>query len=130
MARAFATIPIGIMNCNGRHQNHVTTTNVDVFNCRRLPARLLIEQVALLLGFQLYQLVMLVAAGHLECLGDPRPNSIKWFSAAYILALALDVQWMDQATKIVARTARKNSRNNLLALTKSSQLNNSFATNT
>lgn len=105
----------------GRIQSHLTTANVDVYNSRRLPARLLIEQVALLLGFQPYQLVMLIAAGHLECLGSPRPNSIKWFSSAYICGLASDTQWLDVATKIVARAARKHSRNNLPTLMKLSK---------
>lgn len=67
---------------------------------------------------------------HLRCLGAPRPNAIKWFSAAYILDLSGDEGWLSQATKIVSRDARKSSRNNLPAVTNLSKYHNSFAANT
>lgn len=86
---------------------HTDTSNVDVLTCPRLPARLFVEQVALLLGFQVYELLLLIRSGHLKCLGSPSPNSTKHFSSTYILQIASDPAWLSQATKTVALAVRE-----------------------
>lgn len=91
------------MNGNG----YIDTSQADVFNCRRLPARLSIVQVAKLLNFQVYELVLLIHQGQLECLGSPSHNSRKYFSRSYIERLANDPQWLSLATKAVAKAVRK-----------------------
>jgi hypothetical protein len=63
-------------------------TDLDLFHCRRLPARLTIEQVALLLGFQVYEILILVRLGRIKSVNYQSRNSRKYFHGQYILKLA------------------------------------------
>lgn len=91
------------------NSSYIDTSSVDVFNCRRLPARLTIEQTGMLLYFQPYELLLLMRLGLLKCLNPPAAgtNCRKFFSADYIQKLAVDPGWLTQATKAVARAIRE-----------------------
>lgn len=74
-----------------------------------LPARLNVEQAAVLLGFQPHDLPVLVAAGLLKPLGKPSANSVKYFATAELEELRRDIRWLSRATDTVqARWRRKN----------------------
>jgi hypothetical protein len=74
-----------------------------LLNCRRLPGRLNTTEAAVLLGFQEHDIPALVAAKCLSPLGKPAPNAPKYFAAAEILAFAQDRDWLDRATKSLAK---------------------------
>ena len=76
--------------------------NEKILNMRRLPGRLDVNQTAALLGFQRHDVTILVSARHLQPLGKPSPNSVKYFSSAEIIELANNRQWLDKATKLIA----------------------------
>jgi hypothetical protein len=66
--------------------------------CRRLPARLTSEQVALLLGFATHDIPVLVKAGLLGPLGKPKANAVKYFATGDIETVARDSKWLAKAT--------------------------------
>jgi len=70
---------------------------------RGLPGRLDVAQTAKLLGFADHDIQVLMAARKLNPLGDPAPNAPKWFAAVEILQLAADVDWLNNATKVVSK---------------------------
>ena len=69
----------------------------------RLPARLNIEQVADVLGFQPHDIPFIVRAGLLKPLGGSPRNCVKYFAAFEIEQLRQDRRWLDKATKAVSR---------------------------
>jgi hypothetical protein len=75
-----------------------------------LPARLTIEQVALLLGFQVYEILILVRQGKIKCVNYQARNSRKYFHGQYVLKLADDGDFIEKASKIVARAVRENNQ--------------------
>ena len=83
---------------------------IDLFNSRRLPARLTIEQVAMLLGFQVYEILILVRLGKIKCVNYQARNSRKYFHGQYILKLAEDGEFVEKASKAVARAVRENNQ--------------------
>jgi hypothetical protein len=85
-------------------------SELDPFNCRRLPARIAIEQVALLLGFQVYEILILVRLGKIKCVNYQCRNSRKYFHGQYILKLAEDGDFVERASKLVAKAVRENNR--------------------
>lgn len=67
-----------------------------------LVGRLNVEEVALLLHFQVHDIPVLVKAGMLKPLGKPMaPNTVKYFAATEMVALARDPVWLSKATKII-----------------------------
>src|SRR5439155_18242770 len=87
---------------NGRH-NATPQEVVSLLNCRRLPARLNTTETAVLLGFQEHDISTLIAAKLLVPLGKPAPNAPKYFACADVLEHARDKDWLNQATKALAR---------------------------
>lgn len=86
-----------------------TASPNSILDTRRLPARLTAEQAAVLLGFQLHDLPILIQKGLLKPLGTPAPNAPKYYAACEIEALAGDSNWLHRATKAVSgRWAAKN----------------------
>jgi hypothetical protein len=85
-------------------------SELDLFNCRRLPARIAIEQVALLLGFQVYEILILVRLGKIKCVNYQCRNSRKYFHGLYVLKLAENVDFIEKASKLVAKAVRENNR--------------------
>jgi len=93
---------------NRNNSSYFDTDNLEVLNCRRLPARLSINQVAVLLNFQPYELLQLMRRGLLKCLNSPAAgaNCRKYFCAAYIQKLADDPIWLTKATGCAAQAIR------------------------
>jgi len=74
-----------------------------IFQARRLPARLDSGQTAALLGFAAHDMPVLVKARLLRPLGNPSPNSPKYFARIEIEQNAANRDWLDKATKAVTR---------------------------
>ena len=70
---------------------------------KNLPARLDTAETAKLLGFAEHDVQILMASGKLVPLGDPAPNAPKWFAAMEVIRLAADNDWLNRATKEVAK---------------------------
>src|SRR5882762_8782244 len=64
----------------------------------QLPARLTAEQVAWVLNCQPHDVPILVAARLLKPLGNPPPNSVKFFAAREVLEQAQDRAWLAKVT--------------------------------
>ncbi|HEV2327649.1 MAG TPA: hypothetical protein VGY56_02545 [Verrucomicrobiae bacterium] len=74
-----------------------------LFTWQRLPGRLDAKQAAELLGFLPYELSVVVRNGLVRPLGKPAPNGHKFFCSAEILQLSQDRDWLDKATRAVAK---------------------------
>lgn len=76
----------------------------------QLPARLTAEQTAWVLNCQPHDVPVLVVARLLKPLGNPQPNSVKFFAALEVLALAKDRVWLAKVTNALnQRWQRKNA---------------------
>ncbi|MGD0744381.1 MAG: hypothetical protein ABSA45_04415 [Verrucomicrobiota bacterium] len=76
---------------------------VAAWAARALPARLDVTATAKLLGFTGHDIQVLMAVGKLTPLGDPAPNAPKWFSAAEVIRLAADKEWLHKATRELSK---------------------------
>jgi hypothetical protein len=86
-----------------------------------LPARLTVEQAAWVLNCQPHDMPVLIASRLLKPLGNPAPNSIKFFATFEVLELAKDRAWLVKVTSAVnghwhKMNARKKSRSCLAPL--------------
>jgi hypothetical protein len=82
----------------------------------QLPARLTAEQAAWVLNCQPHDVPVLVMARLLKPLGNPAPNSVKYFAAAELLDLSRDRAWLAKATNVVCQHWKgKNLRRKLIA---------------
>ncbi len=80
-----------------------------------LPGRIDAKEAAKILGFQKHDIPVLIREKHLKPLGNPAPNSPKWFSSVEILELAVNKDWLNQATKTLSKTWKmKNARKTVL----------------
>lgn len=68
-----------------------------------LPARLTAEQAAWVLNCQAHDVPVLVVARLLKPLGNPQPNSVKYFATAEVLELAKDRTWLAKVTNAVSQ---------------------------
>jgi hypothetical protein len=75
-------------------------------NMRRLPARMVSEEAAKCFGMTPHDIPILVANGLLKPLGNPGPNSVKYFARVIVEELGNDVKWLHRATA----TIRLNSK--------------------
>ena len=64
----------------------------------QLPARLTAEQAAWALNCQPHDVPILVAARLLKPLGNPPPNSVKFFATLEVLEQAKDRTWLAKVT--------------------------------
>jgi hypothetical protein len=64
----------------------------------QIPARLTAEQTAWVLNCQPYDVPVLVAARLLKPLGNPQPNSVKYFASVEVLELSKDRAWLARIT--------------------------------
>ena len=64
----------------------------------QLPARLTAEQTAGVLNCQPHDVPILVAARLLRPLGNPPPNSVKYFAALEVIELGKDRTWLAKVT--------------------------------
>ena len=62
-------------------RDEISPTVMATWAARELPARLDVAQTAKLLGFAAHDIQILMGTGKLVPLGDPAPNSPKWFAA-------------------------------------------------
>lgn len=80
-----------------------------ILEFRRLPARLTTSQVAVVLGMHADHIGWLVGARMLKPLGQATTGKAMYFAAKDIEALAMDVRWLSNATRIITtRIANKN----------------------
>lgn len=76
----------------------------------QIPARVTAEQTAWVLNCQPYDIPVLVEARLLKPLGNPQPNSVKYFAAVEVLELAKDRLWLARMTNALNQHwRRKNS---------------------
>jgi hypothetical protein len=81
----------------------------------QLPARLMAEQGALVLNCPVHNVPVLVAARLLKPLGNPPPNSVKYFAASELLEQVNDRAWLAKVTNALnqhwhARNAARKTR--------------------
>src|SRR5580658_10045184 len=72
-------------------------------NMRHLPARMTGEEVAKFFRMAPHDIPVLVAHGLLKPLGELLQSSVKYFATVIIKELCENVEWLDEATKIVGR---------------------------
>jgi hypothetical protein len=80
---------------------------LDLLSLARLPGRLNADQAAGVLGFAPHDMPELVRSRLLKPLGNPLPNTVKYFAAADIVGCAADQDWLNKATKVVSAYWRK-----------------------
>ena len=83
--------------------NDVLHAAMATWAARDLPARLDVAETSKLLGFAEHDIQILMAVGKLTPLGDPAPNAPKWFAAIEMIRLATDQDWLNKATKELAK---------------------------
>jgi hypothetical protein len=64
----------------------------------QLPARLTAEQAAWVLNCQPHDVPVLVASKLLKPLGNPPPNSVKYFASGELLELVKDRNWLSRVS--------------------------------
>jgi hypothetical protein len=69
----------------------------------QLPARLTAEQAAWVLNCQAHDVPVLVAARLLKPLGNPQPNSVKYFATVEVMEQAKDRTWLAKMTNAVSQ---------------------------
>lgn len=69
----------------------------------QLPARVMAEEAAWLLGFAQHDIPVLVSAGLLKPLGPPPASGTKFFATATLLKLRDDVKWLARASEVIVR---------------------------
>ena len=67
----------------------------------QVPARLTAEQAAWVLNCQPHDVPILVSARLLKPLGNPPPNSVKFYAASELLELVKDRAWLVKVTNAV-----------------------------
>lgn len=96
-------------------------------NLKTLPARVRVEEAAVLLGFSVREMPILAAGGLLKPLGRPPLTGVKYYSTAVLEELRRDQKWLARASDYIVeywqnmnqkrKETRKNSasrnRNNL-----------------
>jgi hypothetical protein len=73
---------------------------------RRLPARLTVERVAILLACQAHDVQGLVRARLLKPLGNPPANGKKMYRTKDVLELADDPSWLNKMTNAIHKRWR------------------------
>src|ERR1700677_3132562 len=67
----------------------------------QLPTRLTVEQAAWVLNCQPHDVPILIASRLLKPLGNPAPNSIKFFATADVLESAKNRAWLMKVTAAI-----------------------------
>jgi hypothetical protein len=83
---------------NKSPRRRIEIRDQQLFDCRRLPARLSVEQAAAILGFPPDGILYLVEIGLIEALGGAPCGVQRLFAAVYIEQLGRDVKWLAKAT--------------------------------
>jgi hypothetical protein len=69
----------------------------------QLPARLTAEQAAWVLNCQPHDVPVLVAARLLKPLGNPLPNTVKYFATADLLEQMKERHWLGRVTTTISQ---------------------------
>ena len=77
----------------------------------RLPGRIDVKQASEILGFLPHELTVLLKAGLLKPLGKPAANGHKFFSAVEISDFSTNREWLDKATRAVAKHWKERNLN-------------------
>ena len=77
----------------------------------QLPARLTVEQTAWLLNCQPHDIPTLITSRLLKPLGNPAPNSIKFFARDELLELSKDRTWLTKVTATINQHWHKMNAN-------------------
>lgn len=72
-----------------------------ILHVLRLPARLTVEEAAVLLGFHEEAIGVLTKAKMLEPLGGHAPGAQRMFAAVEVQRLHNDVKWLSKATRLL-----------------------------
>ena len=92
----------------------------------QLPARLTVEQAAWVLNCQPHDIPSLVRARLLKPLGNPSPNSVKYFSTAELLELTKDRNWlMRMSAAVYQHWQTRNAQRKCCVSNEAQQLNES-----
>ena len=83
----------------------------------QLPARLTAEQAAWVLNCQPHDVPVLVAARLLKPLGNPQPNSVKFFATLELLEQVKDRTWLAKVTNALSQHWQKKNADKKLGLT-------------
>ena len=76
-----------------------------------MPARVMADEAAWILGFSPHDIPVLVSAGLLKPLGHPPASGTKFFATATLLKLRDDLNWLSRASDaIVKHWQTKNAR--------------------
>jgi len=70
----------------------------DLFRYQRLPARLTVNQTALMLGFHPDAIDFLVDIGLIDALGGAPRGVQRMFASVYVEQLGQDIKWLGKAT--------------------------------
>src|SRR5687767_1863161 len=90
---------------------HMKESDMQFLNLRQKPARLTVDQLALILGVQNHDVPILVAKKILHPLGRTRQNSVKYFALKNINEIADDPDKLEKMTVALMDYWRlKNSR--------------------
>ena len=73
----------------------------------QIPARLTAEQTAWVLNCQPHDIPVLVEARLLKPLGNPQPNSVKYFASVEVLELAKERAWLARMTTVLSQHWQK-----------------------
>lgn len=92
----------------------------------QLPARLTAEQAAWVLNCQPHDVPVLVAARLLKPLGNPPPNSVKYFAALELLEQVQDRTWLAKVTNALNQHWHKRNSDKKNRLTLGAVVTNGF----
>jgi hypothetical protein len=72
-------------------------------NLRTFPARIRVEEAALLLGFSVHEMPILAAHGLIKPLGHPPVTGVKYFSVTLLEELRKDEKWLAKASDCIVQ---------------------------
>lgn len=79
----------------------MNTEHEQFLNLKTFPARVRVEEAALLLGFSVREMPILTAAGLLKPLGHPPITGVKYYAVKVIEELRRDEKWLARASDYI-----------------------------
>lgn len=79
----------------------MNTEDEQFLNLKTFPARVRVEEAALLLGFSVREMPILAAAGLLKPLGHPPITGVKYYAVKAIDELRRDEKWLARASDYI-----------------------------
>ena len=79
----------------------MNTQQEQFLNLKTLPARVRVEEAALLLGFSTHEIPILIAHGLIKPLGHPPLTGVKFFSVTGLEELRRDEKWLAKASDCI-----------------------------